>query len=102
MVVDAGMHAKGWSREKAIAYLLENQPVTDDVAVQRIERYMVTAGQPSSYKVGEQTILRLRKKAQEKLGAKFDIRAFHDEMLREGCMPLLILEKHMNRWMDSQ
>ena len=102
LVVDAGMHAKGWSREKAIAYLLENQPVTEDVAVQRIERYMVTAGQPTSYKVGEQTILRLRKKAQEKLGSKFDIRAFHDEMLKEGCMPLLILEKHMNRWMDSQ
>ena len=102
LVVDAGMHAKGWSREKAIAYVLENQPVTEDVAVQRIERYMVTAGQATSYKVGEQTILRLRKKAQEKLGSKFDIRAFHDEMLKEGCLPLLILEKHMNRWIKTQ
>jgi uncharacterized protein (DUF885 family) len=102
LVVDAGMNSKGWTREKAIAYVLENQPVTEEVAVQRIERYMVTAGQATSYKVGEQTILRLRKKAQEKLGSKFDIRAFHDEMLKEGCLPLLILEKQMNRWMEAQ
>ncbi len=99
LVLDAGMHAKGWDRNKAIAYMLENQPVSETIAIQRVERYMVTPGQPSSYKVGEQTILRLRREARQALGDKFDIRAFHDELLREGCMPLLILEKHMHRWM---
>ncbi|MGL6268139.1 MAG: DUF885 domain-containing protein, partial [Chitinophagaceae bacterium] len=77
LVVDAGMHHKGWTREQAIAYVLENQPVTEEVAIQRIERYMVTPGQAVSYKIGELSILAMRKKAQEKLGNKFDIRAFH-------------------------
>ena len=101
LVVDAGMHHKGWTREQAIAYVLENQPVTEDVAIQRIERYMVTPGQAVSYKIGELSIMAMRKKAQEKMGAKFDIRAFHDEMLREGCLPLVIMEKHMERWMNN-
>jgi uncharacterized protein (DUF885 family) len=102
LVVDAGMHYKGWTREQAIAYVLENQPVTEEVATQRIERYMVTPGQAVSYKIGELSILAMRKKAQEKLGDKFDIRAFHDELLREGCLPLVIMEKHMERWMNNR
>ncbi len=102
LVVDAGMHHKGWTREQAIAYVLENQPVTEEVAIQRIERYMVTPGQAVSYKIGELSILAMRKKAQEKMGSTFDIRAFHDEMLREGCLPLVIMEKHMNRWMSNR
>lgn len=102
LVVDAGMHHKGWTREQAIAYVLENQPVTEDVAIQRIERYMVTPGQAVSYKIGELSILAMRKKAQEKMGDKFDIRDFHDEMLREGCLPLVIMEKHMDRWMSNR
>ena len=102
LVVDAGMHHKGWTREQAIAYVLENQPVTEEVAIQRIERYMVTPGQAVSYKIGQLSILAMRKKAQEKLGDKFDIRAFHDEMLREGCLPLVIMEKHMDRWMNNR
>ncbi len=101
-VVDAGMHAKGWSREKAIAYILENQPVTEEVAEQRIERYMVTPGQAVSYKVGEQTIIRLREEAKEKLGDKFDIRSYHDEVLKNGCLPLKILEKQINIWVADQ
>jgi uncharacterized protein (DUF885 family) len=100
LVVDAGMHHKGWTREQAIAYVLDNQPVTEEVAIQRIERYMVTPGQAVSYKIGELSILAMRKKAQEKLGDKFDIKDFHDEMLREGCLPLVIMEKHMERWMN--
>lgn len=102
LVVDAGMHHKGWTREQAIAYVLENQPVTEEVAIQRIERYMVTPGQAVSYKIGQLSILAMRKKAQEKLGDKFDIREFHDEMLREGCLPLVIMEKHMDRWMSNR
>jgi uncharacterized protein (DUF885 family) len=101
-VVDAGMHAKGWTREKAIAYILDNQPVTEAVAEQRIERYMVTPGQAVSYKVGEQTIIRLREEAKARLGEKFDIRAYHDQVLRNGSLPLIILEKQINAWVASQ
>ncbi|MTI41922.1 DUF885 domain-containing protein [Fulvivirga lutimaris] len=101
-VVDAGMHHKGWTREQAIQYILDNQPVTAFVAEQRIERYMVTPGQAVSYKVGEQTIIRLREEARAKLGDKFDIREYHDEVLRYGALPLKILEKQINRWVESQ
>ena len=90
------------SREKAIAYVLENQPVSATVAEQRIERYMVTAGQAVSYKVGELKIIELRESAKKKLGNKFDIKEFHDEVLKDGCLPLIILETKINRWIESK
>lgn len=102
LVVDAGIHYKGWSREKAIAYVLENQPVSAVEAEQRIERYMVTAGQAVSYKIGELKIIELREKAKQKLGSKFDIREFHDEVLKEGCLPLVILEAAVDRWIERK
>lgn len=102
LVVDSGIHYKGWSREKAIAYVLENQPVSETEAVQRIERYMVTAGQAVSYKVGELKIIELRERAKKKLGNKFDIKEFHDEVLKDGCLPLLILEAKINNWIESK
>lgn len=101
MVVDAGIHYKGWSREKAIAYVLENQPVSAVEAEQRIERYMVTPGQAVSYKVGELKIIELRERAKKKLGSKFDIKAFHDVVLEDGCLPLSILEAKVNRWIEK-
>jgi uncharacterized protein (DUF885 family) len=102
LVVDAGIHYKGWSREKAIAYVLENQPVSSIEAEQRIERYMVTAGQAVSYKVGELKIIELRERAKKKLGNKFDIKEFHDEVLKDGCLPLIILETKINRWIENK
>jgi uncharacterized protein (DUF885 family) len=102
LVVDAGMHHKGWSREKAIAYVLENQPVTPFVAEQRIERYMVVPGQAVSYKIGEQKIISLREKARKELGDRFDIREFHDEVLKDGAVPLVILESKIDRWIKSK
>lgn len=102
LVVDAGIHFKGWSREKAIAYVLENQPVSAMEAEQRIERYMVTPGQAVSYKIGELKIIELRDKAKKKLGNKFDIREFHNEVLKDGCLPLIILEKKIDRWIESK
>ena len=102
LVVDAGIHYKGWSREKAIAYVLENQPVSSIEAEQRIERYMVIAGQAVSYKVGELKIIELREKAKKKLGNKFDIKEFHDEVLKDGCLPLIILETKINKWIESK
>lgn len=102
LVVDAGIHYKGWSREKAIAYVLENQPVSSVEAVQRIERYMVTAGQAVSYKIGELKIIELRERAKKKLGNKFDIKEFHDEVLKDGSLPLIILETKINKWIESK
>ncbi|HEX6890673.1 MAG TPA: DUF885 domain-containing protein [Chryseolinea sp.] len=102
LVVDAGMHHKGWSREKAIAYVLENQPVPPFVAEQRIERYMVVPGQAVSYKIGEQKIISLREKARKELGDRFDIREFHDEVLKDGAVPLVILESKIDRWIKSK
>jgi len=102
LVVDAGIHYKGWSREKAIAYVLENQPVSSVEAEQRIERYMVTAGQAVSYKIGELKIIELRERAKKKLGNRFDIREFHDEVLKYGSLPLIILEIKINKWIESK
>ncbi|MEO5775705.1 MAG: DUF885 domain-containing protein [Flavobacterium sp.] len=102
LVVDSGIHYKGWSREKAIAYVLENQPVSAIEAEQRIERYMVTAGQAVSYKVGELKIIELRERAKKKLGNKFDIKEFHDEVLKDGCLPLSILEAKINTWIENK
>jgi uncharacterized protein (DUF885 family) len=102
LVVDAGIHYKGWSREKAIAYVLENQPVSAIEAEQRIERYMVTAGQAVSYKVGELKIIELRERAMKKLGSKFDIKEFHNEVLKDGSLPLIILEKKMDAWVENR
>jgi uncharacterized protein (DUF885 family) len=102
LVVDVGMHHKGWTREQAIQFVLDNQPVTPAVAEQRIERYMVTPGQALSYKIGEQKILALRKFAKGKLGTAFDIREFHDEILKDGAMPLKILEDKIKRWVVAK
>jgi uncharacterized protein (DUF885 family) len=102
LVVDAGIHYKGWSREKAIAYVLENQPVSAMEAEQRIERYMVTAGQAVSYKIGELKIIELRERAKKKLGKNFDIKEFHDQILKDGSLPLIILETKINKWIESK
>lgn len=102
LVVDAGIHHKGWTRERAIAYVLDNQPVTELVAAQRIERYMVTPGQAVSYKVGEFKIIALREKAKKQLQEKFDIREFHDQILKGGCMPLNVLENQIDQWLAGK
>ena len=101
LVVDTGIHDKGWSREQAIAYVLENQPVSAAQAEQRVERYMVIPGQAVSYKVGELKILELRKRAQQKLGSKFNIKEFHDEVLKDGSIPLVLLERKIDDWIRS-
>jgi uncharacterized protein (DUF885 family) len=102
LVVDTGIHYKGWSREKAIVYLLNNQPVSSIEAEQRVERYMVLAGQAVSYKIGELKIIELREKAKKKLKKRFDIKEFHDEILKDGCLPLSILETKINKWIKRK
>ena len=102
LVVDTAIHAKGWSREQAIKYSLENESMSEDRITAEIERYMAMPGQALSYKIGQLKILELRRKAERTLGAKFDIRAFHDEILKDGALPLNILESKINEWIVKQ
>lgn len=101
LVVDTGMHALGWSREKAIAYMVDQQGVSEARAKNQIERYMVWPAQALSYKVGSLKILELRDKAQRELGGKFSYPAFHAVVLGEGTLPLPLLEKRVNAWIEQ-
>jgi uncharacterized protein (DUF885 family) len=101
LVVDTGIHAKGWTREQAIQYSLENEAESEASITTEIERYMAVPGQALSYKIGQLKILELRKKAQDKMGAKFDIRVFHQKILESGVMPLDLLEKKINKWIAT-
>lgn len=102
LVVDTGLHAKGWTREQAIAYMRENSSMPDDDVRSEVERYMVIPGQALSYMIGRLTIERLRDEAKAALGTRFDIRAFHREVLRIGAVPMAVLEQHIRQWLASQ
>jgi uncharacterized protein (DUF885 family) len=102
LVVDAGMHAKKWTREQAIDYMRKNEPITEQAATAEIERYMAIPGQALSYKVGELKIKELRDKYSKLLGKKFSLAAFHDEFLKDGNMPLSVLESKMDAWAAKQ
>ena len=102
LVVDTGMHSKGWTREQAIAYSLENESESEVKITSEIERYMANPGQALSYKIGQLKIRELRSKAEESLGDRFDIRDFHREVLESGCIPLALLEKKINHWIETQ
>jgi uncharacterized protein (DUF885 family) len=93
LVVDTGSHSKKWTRQQMIDYMLDNNPMTDEDAIKEVERYIDNPGQALSYKVGMMKILDLREKAKKSLGAKFDIRDFHDVVLKNGAVPLPILEE---------
>ena len=101
LVVDTGLHAKGWSQEQAVQYFLNNSATTDAQARSEIRRYMVLPGQATSYKIGMLKIQELRRNAEAALGSRFDIRAFHDTILGGGAMPLTILEARVDRWIAS-
>jgi uncharacterized protein (DUF885 family) len=101
LVVDTGMHAQGWSREKAIAYAMENLGYSEARAANQIERYMVWPAQALSYKIGALKILELRERARQALGPKFSYPAFHQVVLGDGTLPLPILEAQVNRWIAS-
>jgi uncharacterized protein (DUF885 family) len=97
LVVDVGLHDKGWTREQAIKYMLDNEPTSEQEATAEIERYMAIPGQALSYKIGEMKIRELRSKYSQQLGNKFNIKDFHDELLGDGCVPLSVLEEKMAR-----
>lgn len=98
LVVDTGMHAKGWSREQAIAYFKDNAAKTDQDIVNEIDRYIGTPGQALAYKIGQMKISQLRAKAEAELGPKFDLRDFNDAVLETGSVPLEALERHVDAW----
>jgi len=102
LVVDTGLHDKDWSREQAIAYLREKEGSTEDDARRATERYVAWPGQALAYKVGELKILQLRERARQQLGPRFDIRAFHTQVLGEGSMPLWMLETRIDAWIRAQ
>jgi uncharacterized protein (DUF885 family) len=101
LVVDTGLHSKGWTREEAIKYSLENEAESEASIIAEIERYMAIPGQALSYKIGQLKILELRKKAEVALGTKFDIKKFHQIVLESGVMPLALLEKKVNNWIKA-
>lgn len=98
LVVDTGLHAKGWSEQQAIDYFKANSAVTDSQAISEVRRYLVMPGQATSYKIGMLKILELRAKAEQALGDKFDIRGFHDTVLGGGAVPLEVLERMVDNW----
>lgn len=102
LVVDTGMHAKGWSREQAIAYFKDNAPKTDQDIVNEIDRYIGTPGQALAYKIGQLKISELRARAEQTLGPKFDLRDFNDAVLETGSVPLETLERHIDAWIAAR
>ena len=102
LVVDTGLHSKGWTREQAIQYSLENEAESEASITAEIERYMAIPGQALSYKIGQLKIVQLRKEAQNQLKAQFDIKKFHQIVLESGVMPLALLEKKINHWIVSE
>lgn len=101
LVVDTGMHSKGWTREQAIKYSLDNEAESEAGIIAEIERYMAIPGQALSYKMGQMKILELRKRAQDKMKDKFDIKVFHQKVLESGVLPLALLEKKINNWIET-
>ncbi|QBZ97450.1 DUF885 domain-containing protein [Flavobacterium sangjuense] len=101
LVVDTGIHSKGWTREQAIKYSLDNEAESEAGIIAEIERYMAIPGQALSYKMGQLKILELRKKAQDKMKDKFDIKVFHQKVLESGVLPLALLEKKINNWIET-
>ncbi len=102
LVVDTGLHAKGWSREQAIQYMKDNSPMAESDIVAEVERYMALPGQALSYKVGQLKILALRNQAEQVLGDKFDLKQFHDQILTSGSLPMAVMEQKIEHWIASQ
>jgi len=102
LVVDTGLHAKGWSREQAIKYMLDNSTLAESDVTSEVERYIAWPGQALGYKVGDIKIQGLRRAAEQELGAKFDVRDFHREVLSDGAVPLDVLQAKIDRWKEAR
>ena len=102
LVVDTGIHAKGWTRDQAIQYMLDHSGMSKTDATAEVERYIAIPSQALAYKIGQLTITRLRENAKSKLGSKFDIRDFHTQLLNSGALPLPILEQKIDSWIAAK
>jgi uncharacterized protein (DUF885 family) len=100
LVIDVGIHMKGWTREQAIAYSLENEADTEENIAVEVERYMAIPGQALGYKIGQLKIIELKEKAKNTLGNKFKVKEFHNELLKYGCLPIAVLENKINAWIE--
>ncbi|NIR48949.1 DUF885 domain-containing protein, partial [candidate division KSB1 bacterium] len=101
LVVDTGMHAFGWSRQRAIDFMLENSALTKTNVVNEVDRYIAWPGQALAYKIGQLKIRELRTQAEKALGETCDVRAFHDLILSAGAIPLDILERRVQSWIEE-
>jgi uncharacterized protein (DUF885 family) len=102
LVVDTGLHSKGWTEQQAVDYFLANGPTSEGQVRSEIRRYIVTPGQATAYKVGMLKFLELRERAAAALGERFDIRGFHDTVLGGGALPLEILERRVDDWIAAE
>lgn len=102
LVVDTGLHAKGWSRQDVLDFMHANSAVSETRAVAEAERFMAIPSQALAYKIGQLTMQKIRKTAEARLGDRFDVQAFHTEVLKDGSMPLSMLEAKIDRWVDAQ
>jgi|TARA_R110002020_G_scaffold83397_1_gene206981 uncharacterized protein (DUF885 family) len=102
LVIDTGLHSKGWTEEQAVQYFLDNAAITETQARSEVQRYIVMPGQATAYKIGMIKIQELRAKAESELGDKFDIRGFHDTVLGGGSLPLELLERKVDAWIEAQ
>jgi uncharacterized protein (DUF885 family) len=102
LVVDTGIHAKRWTRAQTIRYHVENSPTGEEAAIRATERYILNPGQATAYMIGMLKIVELRERAAKALGDNFDVREFHDLVLRTGGVPLTVLESEVQRWIDGQ
>jgi uncharacterized protein (DUF885 family) len=102
LVVDTGMHYKGWTRQQAIDFFKDNAAKTELDIINEIDRYIGNPGQALAYKIGQLRMLTIRQRAEVALGDDFDVRAFHDELLAAGALPLDLLERRMDAWLEQQ
>ncbi|MBT8098961.1 MAG: DUF885 domain-containing protein, partial [Gammaproteobacteria bacterium] len=102
LVVDTGLHAKGWTRQQVLDFMFANSATSEPRAVAEAERFMAIPGQALAYKIGQLKIREIRTNAETRLGEKFDVREFHAEVLKDGSMPLSMLEAKIDSWVESQ
>jgi uncharacterized protein (DUF885 family) len=102
LVVDTGLHAKGWTQDEAVKYAKQNTSEDDAKITQEVKRFLINPGQACAYKIGQLTISRLRAEAEQELGPKFDIKGFHDTVVGSGSLPLPVLETQVKAWIASK
>ena len=102
LVVDTGMHYKGWTRQQAIDFFKDNAAKTELDIINEIDRYIGWPGQALAYKIGQMKIAELRERAEQRLGERFDVRSFHAMLLEDGALPLAVLERKAEEWIDAE